>query len=348
MTGLPRKRGTLSAINTTEAPMKQRMTPRERAVEALEGRRPPGRVPSCELAFALHSEWLGRPANWPHVPEDAGATERDRILRAYVRDAIEVFREMDHCIISEWSGNPYLFEAYRAESGDEFLLGFPSDPTYGIPDGAGVEEFIFRISDDPQGLHDEASRRVDDALAHVARMQSAGGDVIWMGSDYAMNGGPFLSPAMFAEFVAPYLHRVIQGYRALGLYVIKHSDGDINPLMDMIVEAGPHAIHSIDVVAGMDIKTLKEKFGDRVALIGNVPHGPLQMNQFAEIESAARYCLEHGGVVQGGYIYSTSNAVFGDVGNGIDVNTYRFMLDVRDRYMEEVSPQLEGGSKCAD
>lgn len=312
------------------------MTPRQRAIESLERRRPPGRVPSCELAFALFSEWLGRPVAWPRVPEDASPTERDRILRAYVRDAVEVFRAMDHCIISEWGGNPHLFEAYRDETGDEFMLGFPADPTYGIPDGEHMEEFVVRLKEDKQGLHDEAARRVEESIAHAGRMKQFGGDVVWMGSDYAMNQGPFLSPAMFADFVAPYLAQVIEGYRALGLYVIKHSDGDINPVMDMIVDAGPHAIHSIDTIAGMDIRELKTKYGDRVALMGNVPHGPLQLQQFDEIETAARYCLEHGGVRQGGYIYSTSNAVFPGGVNGIDIEAYRFMLDVRDRYMKEV------------
>jgi hypothetical protein len=67
----------------------------------------------------------------------------------------------------------------------------------------------------------------------------------------------------------------------------------------------------------------------------NWPHGPLQMNRFEEVEAAARYCLEYGGVEQGGYIYSTSNAVFGGEINGVDVNTYRFVLEVRDRYMSE-------------
>ena len=39
----------------------QPMTPRQRAVAALERRRPPGPVPTCELAFGLFGEWLGRP-----------------------------------------------------------------------------------------------------------------------------------------------------------------------------------------------------------------------------------------------------------------------------------------------
>jgi len=313
-------------------------------IEALEGRRPPGSVPTCELAFGLFSEWLGRPVPWPSgITVETPMPERLKAFRPWVNLTAEVFRQMDHGMITHWlrpDDQEAVLRAHREQLGDEFLYGFPCDGTFGIPDGQHLEAFIFRLADDPAGVHEQAARQVDDALAHARRMKDAGGDVVWMGSDYAMNQGPFLSPAMFAEFVAPYLKRVIAGYRDLGLYVIKHSDGDINPLMDMIVDAGPHAVHSLDSVAHIDIREIKRRYGHRVALIGNVPHGPLQLKQYDRVEAAARYALEYGGVRQGGYIYSTSNAVFGGDITGITVEAYRFMLQVRDRYMTEMQERI--------
>jgi len=252
---------------------------------------------------------------------------------------VDVYREMDHCIITEWCGADIAIEAfaqYRDLTGDEFLYGFPTDPTLGIPDGDTMEEMVFRIADDPQGLHDELRRALDDALGSAINIHGKGGDVVWMGSDYAMNSGPFLSPAMFAEFVAPYLADFIKGCRASGLYVIKHTDGNIMPVLDQVAASAPHALHSIDTVAGMDIKVVREQVGDRLALIGNVPHGPLQLDQREVIEREARYCLEHGGVQQGGYIYSTSNAVSAGALTGITVEAYKFMLKIRDDYCREL------------
>lgn len=226
-----------------------------------------------------------------------------------------------------------VIEAYRDETGEEFMLGFPADGTRGFPQDGNLEAFTYRLVDEPEKVHEESRRDVEDALAKAERMKQAGADVVWMGSDYAMNSGPFLSPAMFAEFVAPYLRQAIAGFKALGLYVIKHSDGDLNPILDQIVEAGPHAIHSLDAIANMDIRAIKQQYGERVALIGNVPHGPLQMKQYDEVEEAARYALTYGGVESGGYIYSTSNAVFGGEITGISAEAYRFMLSVRDAFM---------------
>ena len=318
-------------------------TPRQRAIEALERRRPDGPVPACELAFDLYEQWLGRPITHLLRPDRGTPPERARARKQYVRDTVEVYRAMDHCMINHWISDAdelaALLSAYRDEIGDEFMLGFPADGTYGIPNGNDMMNFVGRLVDDPQGMHEEAKRRVDEALAYAERMHRAGGDVVWMGSDYAMNQGPFFSPSMFAEFIAPYLRQVIAGFKALGLYVIKHSDGDLNPIMDQIVDAGPHAIHSLDAIANMDIRQVKAQYGDRVALIGNVPHGPLQMKQWEQVREAATYCLTYGGAEQGGYIYSTSNAVFGAPLTGISIEAYRFMLQIRDEFTAGLRPR---------
>jgi hypothetical protein len=56
---------------------------------------------------------------------------------------------------------------------------------------------------------------------------------------------------------APYLARLIQGYRAMGFYTIKHTDGDSMPILDQLVQANPHALHSLDPQAGVDIAEVK-------------------------------------------------------------------------------------------
>jgi uroporphyrinogen decarboxylase len=328
-------------MNTTAAEPNVPLTPRQRAIEALERRRPPGSVPTCELAFNLYEDWLGHPPTDLGPCQEGDASLRKKLLRQFARETAEVYRQIDHCIVTHWLGDEDLMadliEAYRDETGEEFMLGFPADGTKGFPQDGNLEAFSYRLVDEPQKVHEESKRSIDAALAKAQRMKQAGADVVWMGSDYAMNSGPFLSPSMFAEFVTPYLREVIAGFKSLGLYVIKHSDGDLNPILDQIVEAGPHAIHSLDAIANMDIRLIKQEYGDRVALIGNVPHGPLQMKQYDAVEEAARYALTHGGVEAGGYIYSTSNAVFGGEITGITAEAYRFMLSVRDEFMKELS-----------
>ena len=52
-------------------------------------------------------------------------------------------------------------------------------------------------------------------------------------SDYCFNVNPFFSRAKFEELITPYLSSVIRGYRELGYYTIKHTDGNIMPIADL-------------------------------------------------------------------------------------------------------------------
>jgi uroporphyrinogen decarboxylase len=132
-----------------------------------------------------------------------------------------------------------------------------------------------------------------------------------------------MRPSQFAEFVTPYLARLIERYREMGFYTIKHTDGNIMPILDQLVEARPHALHSLDPQGGVDIAEVKQICGDEVCLIGNVNCGLMDTGTEAQVVASARYALEHG-MPGGGYIFSTSNCVY----TGMDLARYELVLDV--------------------
>jgi len=128
---------------------------------------------------------------------------------------------------------------------------------------------------------------------------------------------------MFSEFITPYLSKLIKGYRDMGFYAIKHTDGNIMPILDQLVQANPHALHSIDPQAGVDIKEVKRLYGDKICLIGNVNCGLLQTGTDEQVIESARYALRWG-MPKYGYVFSTSNCVY----TGMPLERYRLMLDV--------------------
>jgi uroporphyrinogen decarboxylase len=113
----------------------------------------------------------------------------------------------------------------------------------------------------------------------------------------------------------------------MGFYVIKHTDGNIMPILDQLVEANPHALHSLDPQGGVDLAVVKRECGERVCLIGNVNCGLLDSGTDEEVVQSARYALEHG-MPGGGYIFSTSNCIY----TGMRLARYELMLDVWRRY----------------
>jgi uroporphyrinogen decarboxylase len=309
------------------------VTPRQRFISALERRPLTGRVPHFELVFFLTMEAFGKvhPGNrafgqWQQMEEKERQLHREDIADTFIMTA----ERYEHSAIF-LHPNPGGFEEIirlidivREKSGDRYFLMLHGDATFGIPDGRSMVDFSYRLVDDPEGLKREAAAHVDGALAGAEQFAKHGGlDGFALCSDYCLNTGPFLSPNQFSEFVTPYLARLVQGHRDMGFYSIKHTDGNIMPILDQLVQANPHALHSLDPQAGVDIAEVKRLYGDRVCLIGNVNCGLLDTGTDDEVRESARYALKHG-MPGGGYIFSTSNCIY----TGMRLSRYDMMLDV--------------------
>lgn len=309
------------------------MTPRQKAMAALEGRRSEGLVPHLELEFQLSEELVGRKALRRDDLKDASAKERDRRLRKNAAHWLEVCERLDYCVLTglHWLDVDDQIESFkivREMAGDKYMLSAFVDGTAGIPSGQNMEEEAFRLHDRRAEVLAEHDERARDAAETGKRLIGAGAEVVFMCADYCFNDGPWLSPAMFSEFVAPFLARNIAAFREAGAYPVKHTDGDIMPILDQLVACEPAAIHSLDPMAGVDIAEVRGRVGGRVALIGNVNCALVQVGTKQEIEASARYCLEHGGVGSGGYIFSTSNCIFA----GVPLGNYMAMLEVREQF----------------
>ena len=308
-------------------------TPRERFIAALERRPLKGRVPHFELVFFLTMEAFGlvhpsqrHYAQWDQMSESERRLHREEMAGIYIKTAQRY--EHDAIFIHPNPGTldetKRLIDLIRQRTGDTYFLMMHGDATYAIPDGDHMEAWCAWLYENLDEAKAEADRRVDAQLERAAELRRHGGlDGFALCSDYCFNSGPFLSPRMFGEIITPYLMRLIAGQRELGYYVIKHTDGNIMPILDDLVSARPHALHSIDPQANVDIAEVKRLVGDRVALIGNVNCGLLSTGTDEEVVESARYALRHG-MPGGGYVFSTSNCIY----TGMPLHRYELMLDV--------------------
>lgn len=183
-------------------------------------------------------------------------------------------------------------------------------------------QFAVNLHENPDKLHRWAETMLEKALAHAEKLIEAGCDLISINSDSAFNSGPLMSPEAFAEFTAPYLERLVDYIKQKDVIVIFHSDGNLMPILDQIVEARPDVLHSIDPMAGMDIAEVKKLTYGKIALMGNVKCSVLQEGPPSKIIESADYVLKHGSP-GGGFIYSSSNTIF----KGVPLQNYQLMLD---------------------
>ena len=309
------------------------MTPRERFIAALERRPLTGRVPHFELVFFLTMEAFGKVhpihrnySQWLQMEERERQLHRRDMADLYIATA----ERFEHSAIfihpnpGELDELARLVDLIRERTGDRYFLMAHGDATFAVPNGADMEAFSCRMVEEPDALKAEAAAAVRKALADAAKLRRPGGlDGFALCSDYCFNTGPFMSPAKFADFVTPYLAELTRGYRDMGYYVIKHTDGNIMPIIDQLVATKPHALHSLDPQGAVDLAEVKRRYGRELCLIGNVHCGMMDAGTPEQVEAAARQALQ-AGMPGYGYIFSTSNCIY----TGMPLANYERMLDV--------------------
>ena len=301
------------------------MTHRERAVLALSLQQP-DYVPTFELEYQLAPELFGGDFLTEDALKGLSPKETEKALAENAEFMVKVYSELGYSILPlHYLSLEHLIKTAKLINKlthDEFLLTAHGDGTFAIPDGDGMLDFVYRLADEPEAVKAEARKMADEAIERDKRLMDAGIGSLILCSDYCFNAGPFLSPAMFEEFIQPYLYDICKAIRENGGYAIKHTDGNIMPILDMLVECRPHALHSLDPMAGVDIREVKQRVGDKVALCGNVHCAYLQTGTDEQVLESCRYAMENG-KPGGGYIFCTSNVPF----RGMPVERYQMVLD---------------------
>ena len=309
-------------------------THKQRFEKAL--RREPivGHVPQFELVFFLTMEAFGKVhpshryySQWNQMSFAEKKLHMQEMADIYVMTA----KRYDHDAIfvhpnpAGLEETKWLLELIREQTGDDYFIMMHGDTTVSIPTGDDMMEFSVRMYEDPESIHDEQKRAQDAATKRAAALSGTGLlDGFALCSDYAFNVNPFFSPDLFEELVAPHLKECIDTYRSLGFYTIKHTDGNINPILDQIVACGPDALHSIDPQGGMNLLDVRRRYGDKICTIGNVNCGLLQTGTKEEAAADVRRCLREGMTGGYGFIFSTSNCAY----TGLPLERYELMQKI--------------------
>jgi len=191
-----------------------------------------------------------------------------------------------------------------------------------------LDHLLVSFIENRQLAHEVLELVCEFAIDLARRAVQAGADVIMLGDDYAYNSGPMMSPATFKDFIQPRLKRVVQAVHGAGAFCVKHSDGNLWPILDMILDCEVDAINPLEPVAGMDICAIKQRYGQKVCLIGNIDCGELLSHgEQPEVANKVRETISIAGV-NGGYILSSSNTIH----SSVKPENYRVMIETAHKY----------------
>ena len=171
-----------------------------------------------------------------------------------------------------------------------------------------MEGLLLDYVTDPDLVHALARITTDFCRTSVARAIELGADVICVEGDLAHNPTTLMSPAHYREFLKPYHREVVEVAHAGGARIIKHSDGNLWPILDDLVEVGFDGIHPIQPQC-MDIGEVKRHLAGRACVLGNIDcMYLLPFGSEDEVVESVKDTLAKA-APGGGYIASSSNSI---------------------------------------
>ena len=162
---------------------------------------------------------------------------------------------------------------------------------------------------DPEVAHEHFKLCTIDSLRRIEKYMKLSIRHIGVGGDFA-GKRPIISPQSYREYIAPEI-RILSDYiHNFGAWAINTSDGNLwDVIDDFLIYTNVDGYMEIDMSAGMDLKKLKELYGDRITFYGNIDCGTVL--SFASVEEIERYTIEciEAGMGNGGHIFTASNAI---------------------------------------
>ena len=169
---------------------------------------------------------------------------------------------------------------------------------------------------------------LDYQLRYVRNCIELGADVVWINGNWAMTEKPMVSREFTERFLAPPLRKIVEYAHSRGVPCIKHTDGNIWPIYDIIIDTGVDGLHPIDPMAGMDIGEAKAKFGDKVCLCGNVSCAfSLVSGTVEDVRQETKEVIRKAGK-RGGLICMSSNSIH----SGVKPQNYLAMFEAIREY----------------
>jgi len=146
-------------------------------------------------------------------------------------------------------------------------------------------------------------------------------DVLNVHDDMAGKSGPLFGPKQVERFMKPY-YRTVWDFLANSECSIfnQDSDGDINPIIDSLLDCGINFTHPCEPGSGMDIVKLREKYGHRLCLKGGIDKHVLRRSkEDIRTELVYKICDATKG---GGTIFALDHRI----PNGTPIENYRYYV----------------------
>lgn len=204
----------------------------------------------------------------------------------------------------------YSKNMHRAGRMDSFLLCGSWNVFQLMQNLCGPEALLMAMALEPDWVSDMVDVYAELAIHLHEELFSQCGlpDGIFLMEDLGYKFRPFMSQTMFREFIKPAYVRMCSFAKGLGLPVLFHSCGFMEPFVPDLIEAGVSCLTAMEVKAGMDAVRLHRLYGDRLSFMGGIDTRALASNDHDMIEAELQRVIP--ALREGhGYILSSDHSI---------------------------------------
>jgi uroporphyrinogen decarboxylase len=193
----------------------------------------------------------------------------------------------------------------------------------------GDEITLMAMAEDPEWIIDVSRTFTDIMLQNLDLAMSTGiePDGLWIYGDMAFKTATMCSPAMYRELIWPDHKRLADWAHARGMKFIYHTDGNVNGVMDLYLQAGFDCLQPLEAKASMDIRNLCPKYGDRLSFFGNIDVMVMATNDPERIEHEIASKLQAGKATRS-YAYHSDHSV----PPSVSWKTYQHIVRLVEKY----------------
>lgn len=226
---------------------------------------------------------------------------------------------------SDFSGAKYVIDKFGKDKAHFLNILDPYKLSWRLT--GGMQNLLINYVQNPKLVQKLACITTDFDIAAIDIAKKIGVNVIAVPGDLAGEENTLMSPKHYREYVKPYHKILVEHAHKKGLKIVKHSDGNLWPIIDDFVEVGFDGIHPIQPQC-MDIGEVKKYLGKKTCILGNIDcRSLLPFGTEEEVEETVKETIKKASK-GGGYIISSSNSIH----PGVKPENYVAMINAVHKY----------------
>ena len=184
---------------------------------------------------------------------------------------------------------------------------------WGVTEGTysfmGVEETLMQFALWSPEMQEQFKKVTQWSSRVAENVVDMGIDVLHLSGDMGANNAMIMSPDSWRERIAPFDAKIISAGKKKGLPCSLHSCGYFRPVIDDLIRVGFDVIHPFQQSAGIDLKDIKDNWGDKLTI-----HGGLELRYYlsrAPEEELVKHVKDNMLTCKpgGGFIFNTEHTV---------------------------------------